>query len=108
MLGKLAADAGKSLLREIGEDMLKKGASTVIVEGVKSVIEVYKKRRMMLDEYEFQQWKKSKEGDTKTPKESSESDIKVPETAPEPPSPEPVEPVTPEPTFPVNPDPSAL
>ncbi|QED28928.1 hypothetical protein FRD01_17110 [Microvenator marinus] len=66
MWSKIATEASKNIWKEIGQDMLKKGAATVAVEGVKSVIEVYKKRKMMMDEFEFQEWKKSRSSQ-KTP-----------------------------------------
>lgn len=66
MWSKIATEASKNIWKEIGQDMLKKGAATVAVEGVKSVIEVYKKRKMMMDEFEFQEWKKSRQASQKT------------------------------------------
>lgn len=65
MWSKIATEASKNIWKEIGQDMLKKGAATVAVEGVKSVIEVYKKRKMMMDEFEFQEWKKSRQASQK-------------------------------------------
>jgi len=84
MLGKFAAEAGKSIWKEIGQDMLKKGASTAAVEGVKSVIEVFKKRKMMMDEYEFQKWKKAQDPEAEEdPKKAKSKEEKPKEDAPE-------------------------
>lgn len=57
----LMEDGGKSLWREIGVDMLRKGAATLVIEGVKAGVDLFKQRRLRREVYEFDQWKKAQE-----------------------------------------------
>lgn len=68
MWQEIAAETGKSLWREVGEDVVKKGAAAVVVEATKAIVDVMKRRRIRRDEWEFKQWKDEQSG------EESESD----------------------------------
>lgn len=61
MWHEILSEGSKSLWREIGVDMLRKGAATLVVEGVKAGVDVFKQRRIRRDVYEFDQWKKAQE-----------------------------------------------
>lgn len=61
MWSELLKDGGKSLWREIGETMLKSGASTFVVEGVKAGVDLWKQKRLRREVYEFDLWKKAQE-----------------------------------------------
>lgn len=55
--------AGKSIWQEVRELALKKGTETFVAEGIKSIVEIVKRRRIRLDEYEFGEWKKAQNPD---------------------------------------------
>ncbi len=61
MWSELLQQGGKSLWREIGESMLKSGASTIVVEGVKAGVDLWKQKRLRREVYDFDQWKKAQE-----------------------------------------------
>ena len=61
MVYKLLSEGGKSLWREIGIDMLRKGAAAVAVESVRAGIDILKQRRVRREVYEFDLWKKAQE-----------------------------------------------
>mgnify|MGYP001089995114 CR=1 FL=1 len=61
MWSELLQAGGKSLWREIGETMLKSGASTFVVEGVKAGVDLWKQKRLRREVYDFDQWKKAQE-----------------------------------------------
>ncbi len=105
--------AGKSIWKEVRELALKKGTETFVAEGIKSVIEIVKRRRLRLDEYEFAEWKKAqkpegeksdkdkdkaKDDEEKSSEESDESDegSEVDSAPPKPDAPAEPEPVDPE------------
>lgn len=58
MKGVLEA-ATKSIWTEIRDLALKKGTETLVAEGIKSVIEIAKRRHIRRDEYDFAEWKKA-------------------------------------------------
>lgn len=55
--------AGKSIWKEVRELALKKGTETLVAEGIKSVVEIVKRRRIRQDEYDFAEWKKTQKSD---------------------------------------------
>lgn len=57
MKGILEA-AGKSFFRELSEHTFKKATESIVTEGVKAAVEIWKRRRIRVDEYEFAEWKK--------------------------------------------------
>lgn len=61
MWREIMQEGGKSLWREIGVDMLRKGAATLVIEGVKAGVDLFKQRRLRREVYEFDQWKKAQE-----------------------------------------------
>jgi len=61
MWSELLQQGGKSLWREIGETMLKSGASTFVVEGVKAGVDLWKQKKLRREVYEFDLWKKAQE-----------------------------------------------
>lgn len=61
MLHPLLESSGKSVWREIGLDMLRKGAATIAVETVRAGIDIVKQRRVRREVYEFDLWKKAQE-----------------------------------------------
>jgi len=66
--------AGKSLWKEMRDLALKKGTETLVAEGIKSLVEVVKRRRIRRDEYDFAEWKKAQNPpDEKKKKKSSKS-----------------------------------
>ncbi len=46
MWRELAEEGGDSLLKELGEEAIKKAVSTFVVEGVKAVIGIWKEQKM--------------------------------------------------------------
>lgn len=93
---ELLEAAAKPLWKEIRDLALKKGTETFVAEGIKSVIEVVKRRQLRRDDHEFDEWKKSRAkaekeeaGSKKT--DAEESNEPVSEEAPAEPSPQPPE-----------------
>jgi len=76
MWHEIAIESGKSLWREVGEEVLKKGASTLVTEGTKAFWDIVKRRRIRRDEWEFQQWKKIQEENEADDSDESEADEK--------------------------------
>ena len=63
---ELLEAASKSLWKELRDLALKKGTETLVSEGLKSFIEIAKRRRIRMDEHEFAEWKKEQsKGDEK-------------------------------------------
>lgn len=79
MWHEIAVETGKSLWREVGEDVVKKGAAAVVVEGTKALLDIWKRRRIRQDEWEFKKWKEEQEGDSS----SSEPDVDEEKDEPE-------------------------
>lgn len=52
--------AGKSFFRELSEHTFKKATESLVTEGVKAAVDVWKRRRIRADEYEFAEWKKER------------------------------------------------
>lgn len=55
----IAEEIAKSIWRELGRDVLKKGVSVLVTESIRARIEIAKKRKIRKDQYEFLQWKKT-------------------------------------------------
>lgn len=66
MISELAKQAGKTLWQEIGEDALKKGVGTVVAEGIKAVIDIWKQRKLKEQEFELKQKHKAAEAENKS------------------------------------------
>ena len=81
MKGVLEA-ATKSIWTEIRDLALKKGTETLVAEGIKSVIEVVKRRHIRRDEYDFAEWKKAQsKQDKATPDEKAADEEATPDKA---------------------------
>ncbi len=95
MWSELLQQGKKSLWREIGETMLKSGASTFVVEGVKAGVDLWKQKRLRQEVYEFDLWKKAqeelREPEAEKNAEKPEDAVAAPVVAAEPPSETPVE-----------------
>lgn len=80
--------AGKSFFRELSEHTFKKATESLVTEGVKAAVDIWKRRRIRADEYEFAEWKKERakaekeaegedaadEGETSEPSEKAADD----------------------------------
>ncbi|MFU8807312.1 MAG: hypothetical protein ACNA8W_26115, partial [Bradymonadaceae bacterium] len=68
MIEEIAREAGKSLWKDVGEDALKKAVGTIVSEGIKAVIDVWKQRRLKVQEFEIKQSQKATEAEMKVEK----------------------------------------
>lgn len=64
-MSEILKAAGKTFLRELGEHTAKKAGETIVSEALKAGIEIWKRRRIRQDEYEFAEWKKERSKEEK-------------------------------------------
>ena len=63
----------KSIWREVADHALKKGTEAFVVEGLKAIWDVAKRRRIRLDEWEWSQWKKENSPDDDDDKKKADA-----------------------------------
>ena len=77
MIDKILKETGNSLWREVRDDAVKKLVGTTIVEGVKAVVDVWKKRQIRLDQFEFDTWKGQQDPESAAEEASEGEDTPV-------------------------------